>query len=403
MPTAETSLSTSPKEPKKALITGITGQDGSYLAEFLLEKGYEVHGIKRRASSFNTERIDHLYRDPHDIAKEAKETESTSQTPNPTSHNLYLHYGDLSDGSSLTRIISEIQPDEVYNLGAQSHVAVSFESPEYTADVDALGALRLLEAIRFLGLEKKTRFYQASTSELFGLVQESPQRESTPFYPRSPYAVAKLYSYWITVNYREAYDMYACNGILFNHESPRRGKTFVTRKITRALCNITQGLESCLYIGNMSAKRDWGHAKDYVRMQWMMLQQEEPKDFVIATGVQYSVREFIEKSARKLGITIRWEGKGVNEVGYWDSGSDNPPPPSCISHPIIRIDPKYFRPTEVDTLLGDPSLATEKLGWVPEITLDDMIDDMVTHDLDQAKRHTLLKSHGYEVSISKER
>ena len=370
---------------KKALITGITGQDGSYLAEFLLEKGYEVHGIKRRASLFNTERINHLYQDPH------------------TNHpNLILHYGDLTDSSNLTRIISEVQPDEVYNLAAQSHVAVSFESPEYTADVDALGTLRLLEAIRFLGLEKKTRFYQASTSELYGLVQETPQKETTPFYPRSPYAAAKLYSYWITVNYREAYGMYACNGILFNHESPRRGETFVTRKITRALCNITQGLEDCLYIGNMNAKRDWGHAKDYVRMQWMMLQQDEPKDYVIATGVQYSVREFIEISAEKLGITIRWEGDDVNEVGYWDSESDNPPPTSHISHPIVRIDPRYFRPAEVETLLGDPSLAKEKLGWVPKITLDEMVEEMVMHDLDHAKRHALLKTHGYDVQVTKE-
>lgn len=369
---------------KKALITGITGQDGSYLAEFLLENGYEVHGIKRRASSFNTERIDHLYQDPH------------------TNHpNLILHYGDLSDSSNLTRIISEIQPDEVYNLAAQSHVAVSFESPEYTADVDALGTLRLLEAIRFLGLEKKTRFYQASTSELYGLVQETPQKETTPFYPRSPYAVAKLYSYWITVNYREAYGMYACNGILFNHESPRRGETFVTRKITRALCNITQGLEECLYIGNMNAKRDWGHAKDYVRMQWMMLQQDEPKDFVIATGVQYSVREFIEKSAEKLGITIRWEGEGVNEIGIVDSLSTHYSALTTGSI-LVRIDPRYFRPAEVETLLGDPSLAKEELGWIPEITLDQMVDEMVAYDLDQAKRHALLKDNGYLVSVAKE-
>ena len=428
-------LSTFQKEPKKALITGITGQDGSYLAEFLLDKGYEVHGIKRRASSLNTERIDHLYRDPHEIAKDSKhETENGSQdsslstqdsalsTEKSTQHSalstekkrgaLFLHYGDLSDSSNLTRLISEIQPDEVYNLAAQSHVAVSFDSPEYTADVDALGTLRLLEAIRFLGLEKKTRFYQASTSELFGLVQETPQRETTPFYPRSPYAVAKLYSYWITVNYREAYGMYACNGILFNHESPRRGETFVTRKITRCLANITQGLEDCLYIGNMNAKRDWGHAKDYVRMQWMMLQQEEPKDFVIATGVQYSVREFIEKSAATLGITIRWEGEGVNEVGIVDSISpDSPAPHSELStqhsvlqsgQVIVRIDPRYFRPAEVETLLGDPSLAKKELGWIPEITLDEMVDEMVAHDLDEAKRHALLKTHGYDVMVSKE-
>lgn len=401
-PTSHTPHPTS-KQPKVALITGITGQDGSYLAEFLLEKGYEVHGIKRRASSFNTERIDHLYRDPHEIAKEIQETGSTSNTPHPTSHNLFLHYGDLTDSSNLTRLVSDIQPDEVYNLAAQSHVAVSFESPEYTADVDALGTLRLLEAIRFLGLEKKTRFYQASTSELYGLVQETPQRETTPFYPRSPYAVAKLYAYWITVNYREAYGMYACNGLLFNHESPRRGETFVTRKITRALCNITQGLEECLYIGNINAKRDWGHAKDYVRMQWMMLQQDEPKDFVIATGAQCSVREFIEKSAEKLGITIRWEGEGVNEVGYWDPESKNPPPTLQIPNPIIRIDPRYFRPAEVETLLGDPTLAKEELRWVPEITLDEMVDEMVAHDLDLAKRHALLKTHGYEVSVTQER
>ncbi|UZJ41947.1 GDP-mannose 4,6-dehydratase [Prosthecochloris sp. SCSIO W1101] len=380
--THHSSLNTS--MPKKALITGITGQDGSYLAEFLLEKGYEVHGIKRRTSSFNTERINHLYQDPH------------------TNHpNLILHYGDLTDSSNLTRIISEIQPDEVYNLAAQSHVAVSFESPEYTADVDALGTLRLLEAIRFLGLEKKTRFYQASTSELYGLVQEKPQKETTPFYPRSPYAAAKLYSYWITVNYREAYDMYACNGILFNHESPRRGETFVTRKITRALCNITQGLEECLYIGNMNAKRDWGHAKDYVRMQWMMLQQEEPKDYVIATGVQYSVRDFIEKSAEKLGISIRWEGEGVNEVGIVDSISPDSPVLQS-GQVIVRIDPRYFRPAEVETLLGDPSLAKEELGWIPEITFDEMVDEMVAHDLDIAKRHALLKTHGYDVSVTKE-
>ena len=408
------------KQPKVALITGITGQDGSYLAEFLLEKGYEVHGIKRRASSFNTERIDHLYRDPHEIAKEIQETGSTSHILHPTSHNLFLHYGDLTDSSNLTRLVSDIQPDEVYNLAAQSHVAVSFESPEYTADVDALGTLRLLEAIRFLGLEKKTRFYQASTSELYGLVQETPQRETTPFYPRSPYAVAKLYAYWITVNYREAYGMYACNGLLFNHESPRRGETFVTRKITRALCNITQGLEECLYIGNINAKRDWGHAKDYVRMQWMMLQQDEPRDFVIATGVQYSVREFIEKSAAQLGITIRWEGEGVNEVGIVDSISPDSPAhdseliaqnlkPSTqysalsTGSILVRIDPKYFRPAEVETLLGDPTLAKEELRWVPEITLDEMVDEMVAHDLDLAKRHALLKTHGYEVSVTQER
>jgi GDPmannose 4,6-dehydratase len=415
-PTSNTQHPTT-KQPKVALITGITGQDGSYLAELLLEKGYEVHGIKRRASSFNTQRIDHLYRDRHSIAKD--DEQDASHSPQPTSNNLYLHYGDLTDSSNLTRIISEVQPDEVYNLGAQSHVAVSFESPEYTADVDAMGALRLLEAIRFLGLEKKTRFYQASTSELYGLVQETPQRESTPFYPRSPYAVAKLYAYWITVNYREAYGIYACNGILFNHESPRRGETFVTRKITRSLANISQGLEDCLYIGNMNALRDWGHAKDYVRMQWMMLQQKQPKDYVIATGVQYTVREFIEKSAARLGIKIRWEGSGKNEIGIIDSSSpfltsSN----SALStqnselgkqhsalrceQVIVRIDPRYFRPAEVETLLGDPSKAKEDLGWVPQITLDEMIEEMVAHDLDEAKRHALLKANGYVVEVSKE-
>ncbi|TNJ37429.1 GDP-mannose 4,6-dehydratase [Prosthecochloris vibrioformis] len=404
--------------PKKALITGITGQDGSYLAELLLEKGYEVHGIKRRASSFNTERIDHLYQDPHEIAKDSEsDSHSTSHiTPNTKNRGaLFLHYGDLSDSSNLIRLIAEIKPDEVYNLAAQSHVAVSFESPEYTADVDALGTLRLLEAIRFLSLEKKTRFYQASTSELYGLVQEIPQKETTPFYPRSPYAVAKLYAYWITVNYREAYGIYACNGILFNHESPRRGETFVTRKITRALANISQGLEECLYMGNLDAKRDWGHAKDYVRMQWMMLQQDEPQDYVIATGVQYSVREFIEKSAAQLGIKIRWEGEGLNEVGIVESLSTKYSELSTnnsalqTSHLalstgsiVVRIDPRYFRPAEVETLLGDPSKAKEDLGWIPQITLDEMIDEMVTHDLDQAKRHALLKANGYNVEFSKE-
>jgi len=378
---------------KVALITGITGQDGSYLAEFLLEKGYEVHGIKRRASSLNTQRIDHLYRDRHDIEKEL--------APSTQHSALYLHYGDLTDSSNLTRIIAEVKPDEVYNLGAQSHVAVSFESPEYTADVDGMGTLRLLEAIRFLGLEKKTRFYQASTSELYGLVQEIPQRETTPFYPRSPYAVAKLYAYWITVNYREAYGMYACNGILFNHESPRRGETFVTRKITRSLANISQGLEECLYIGNMNALRDWGHAKDYVRMQWMMLQQEESKDYVIATGVQYTVRQFIEKSAQQLGITIRWEGSGVNEIGVIDSLSTQH---SALTTDqiIVRIDPRYFRPSEVETLLGDPAKAKADLSWVPEITLDEMVAEMVSHDLDLAKQHALLKANGYHVDVSKE-
>ena len=356
---------------KVALITGITGQDGSYLAEFLLKKGYVVHGIKRRASSFNTQRVDHIYQDPHvDDAK------------------FKLHYGDLSDTSNLVRIVQETQPDEIYNLGAQSHVAVSFESPEYTADVDAIGTLRLLEAIRILGLEKKTRFYQASTSELFGQVQEIPQKETTPFYPRSPYAVAKLYAYWIVVNYREAYGMYACNGILFNHESPRRGETFVTRKITRGLANISQGLETCLYMGNIDALRDWGHAEDYVRMQWLMLQQTQAEDFVIATGAQYTVRQFIEKTATALNMQIRWEGEGVNEVGYWDN------------KPIIRIDPRYFRPTEVETLLGDPSKAKQKLGWAPEITLDQMIEEMAACDLAEAKKHALLKKYGYDVSVS---
>ncbi len=363
----------SAKQPKVALITGITGQDGSYLAEFLLEKGYIVHGIKRRASSFNTQRVDHIYQDPHvDNAR------------------FKLHYGDLSDSSNLTRIIQETQPDEIYNLGAQSHVAVSFESPEYTADVDGMGTLRILEAIRILGLEKKTRFYQASTSELYGLVQETPQKETTPFYPRSPYAVAKMYAYWITVNYREAYGMYACNGILFNHESPRRGETFVTRKITRGLANISQGLESCLYMGNIDALRDWGHAKDYVRMQWLMLQQDKPDDFVIATGVQYSVRQFIEKTAAALGMQMRWEGVGVNEVGYWNDQA------------VIKIDPRYFRPTEVETLLGDPTKAKQKLGWVPEITLDQMIEEMAAADLAEAKKHARLKKHGYDVNVSVE-
>ncbi|CAM3445244.1 GDP-mannose 4,6-dehydratase [Polaromonas hydrogenivorans] len=359
--------------PKVALITGITGQDGSYLAEFLLEKGYIVHGIKRRASSFNTARVDHIYQDPH--------------TDNAR---FNLHYGDLSDSSNLTRIIQQTQPDEIYNLGAQSHVAVSFESPEYTADVDGMGTLRILEAIRILGLEKKTRFYQASTSELYGLVQEIPQKETTPFYPRSPYAVAKLYAYWITVNYREAYGMYACNGILFNHESPRRGETFVTRKITRGLANISMGLEDCLYMGNIDALRDWGHAKDYVRMQWMMLQQDQAEDFVIATGVQYSVRQFIEWSAAELGMQLRWEGQGVNEVGYWND------------KPIVKIDPRYFRPAEVETLLGDPSKAKQKLGWTPEITVQEMCKEMVASDLAQAKQHALLKANGYSVNVSVE-
>ena len=370
---------------KRALITGITGQDGSYLAEFLLEKGYEVHGIKRRASLFNTGRIDHIYQDPHN--------------PNPK---LKLHYGDLTDTSNLTRILREVEPDEVYNLGAQSHVAVSFEAPEYTADVDAIGTLRLLEAIRFLGLEKKTRFYQASTSELYGLVQETPQRETTPFHPRSPYAVAKMYAYWITVNYREAYGIYACNGILFNHESPRRGETFVTRKITRGLANIAQGLEDCLYMGNIDALRDWGHAKDYVRMQWMMLQQDAPEDFVIATGVQYSVREFIQWSAAELGMKLRFEGTGADEVAVVDAVTSNHAPAVKLGQVVLRIDPRYFRPAEVETLLGDPTKAKEKLGWTPQITAQEMCREMVAEDLKTARRHRLLKEHGLELPVSLE-
>ena len=370
---------------KRALITGITGQDGSYLAEFLLEKGYEVHGIKRRSSSLNTQRIDHIYQDPHE--------------PNPK---LKLHYGDLTDSSNLTRIISEVQPDEVYNLGAQSHVAVSFESPEYTADVDANGTLRLLEAIRFLGLEKKTRFYQASTSELYGLVQEIPQTETTPFHPRSPYAVAKMYAYWITVNYREAYGMYACNGILFNHESPRRGETFVTRKITRGMANIAQGLEQCLFMGNIDALRDWGHAKDYVRMQWMMLQQDAPDDFVIATGEQYSVRQFITWSAAELGITLRFEGEGQEERAIVDSVAGDDAPAVKVGDLVMRIDPQYFRPAEVETLLGSPAKAKEKLGWVPQITTQEMCAEMVANDLKVARRHRLLKEHGLDLPISLE-
>ena len=385
-------------QPKVALITGITGQDGSYLAEFLLEKGYTVHGIKRRASSFNTDRVDHIYQDPHIENARFK-----------------LHYGDLSDTSNLVRIVQETQPDEIYNLGAQSHVAVSFESPEYTADVDGLGTLRLLEAIRILGLEKKTRFYQASTSELYGLVQETPQKETTPFYPRSPYAAAKMYAYWITVNYREAYGMYACNGILFNHESPRRGETFVTRKITRGMANISQGLETCLYMGNIDALRDWGHAKDYVRMQWMMLQQDHAEDFVIATGKQYSVRQFIEWTAAELGMQLRWQGQGVDEVGYWtncdshegenlerSSHSREGGNPVSSEIPVVRIDPRYFRPAEVETLLGDPTKAKQKLGWVPEITAQEMCAEMVVNDLAKAKQHALLKANGYQVSVSVE-
>jgi len=369
--------------PKVALITGITGQDGSYLAEFLLEKGYIVHGIKRRASSFNTQRVDHIYQDPHiDNA------------------NFKLLYGDLSDTSNLVRIVQETQPDEIYNLGAQSHVAVSFESPEYTADVVGMGTLRLLEAIRILGLEKKTRFYQASTSELFGLVQEIPQKETTPFYPRSPYAAAKLYAYWIVVNYREAYGMYACNGILFNHESPRRGETFVTRKITRGLANISQGLEDCLYMGNLDALRDWGHAKDYVRMQWLMLQQEQPEDFVIATGVQYSVRQFIQWSAQELGITLRFEGQGVTEVAIVEKIKCDKCPALKVGQTIVRIDPRYFRPTEVETLLGDPTKAKQKLGWTPEITVQQMCKEMMASDLEEARKLAFLKKNGFGVKVA---
>jgi len=354
---------------RTALITGITGQDGAYLAEFLLAKGYEVHGIKRRASLFNTDRIDHLYQDPH-----------------VSNRNFILHYGDMTDSSSLIRIIQQVQPDEIYNLAAQSHVAVSFEEPEYTANSDALGALRVLEAIRILGLEQKTRFYQASTSELYGLVQEIPQKETTPFYPRSPYAVAKLYAYWITVNYREAYGMYACNGILFNHESPVRGETFVTRKITRALARIKLGLQDCLYLGNLEARRDWGHAKDYVEMQWLMLQQDHAEDFVIATGVQYSVRDFVDAAARELGMNIRWEGSGADEKGYDAAGK-------CI----VAVDPRYFRPTEVETLLGDPTKAKEKLGWTPRISFNELVAEMVREDLRSAERDELIKKHGYKA------
>jgi GDPmannose 4,6-dehydratase len=370
---------------KKALITGVTGQDGSYLAELLLSKGYEVHGIKRRASLFNTERIDHIYQDPHAENK-----------------SFFLHYGDLTDSSNLTRIMREVQPDEVYNLGAMSHVAVSFEEPEYTADVDGIGTLRLLEAIRFLGLEEKTRFYQASTSELYGLVQEVPQRETTPFYPRSPYAVAKLYAYWITVNYREAYGIYACNGILFNHESPRRGETFVTRKITRGLCNIAMGLERQLYLGNLDALRDWGHAKDYVEMQWLMLQQDMAEDFVIATGRQHSVRQFVELAARELGIDIAWQGEGVNERGVVAAVDEERAPGVAVGQPVVAVDPQYFRPTEVETLLGDPNKARTRLGWEPRISFETMVQEMVKQDLDTARRHKLLASHGYSVAMSLE-
>ncbi|MBF0367855.1 MAG: GDP-mannose 4,6-dehydratase [Magnetococcales bacterium] len=357
--------------PKKALITGITGQDGAYLAEFLIGKGYEVHGVKRRVSSFNTARLNHLYQDPHIEAR-----------------NFILHYGDLTDATNLIRIIQNVQPDEIYNLAAQSHVAVSFDTPEFTADTNALGSLRILEAIRILGLEKKTRFYQASTSELFGKVVETPQRETTPFYPRSPYGVAKLYAYWITVNYREAYGMYACNGILFNHESPVRGETFVTRKVTRALARIKTGLQECLYLGNMDAKRDWGHARDYVEMQWLMLQQEEPDDFVIATGVQHSVREFVEIAAQKLDMAITWQGEGVEEEGI----------DTATGRKIVAVDPRYFRPTEVETLLGDPTKAREKLGWVPKITFARMVEEMAQADLQDAERDALVMRRGYKVN-----
>jgi len=354
---------------KVALITGVTGQDGAYLAEFLLDKGYEVHGIKRRTSLFNTDRIDHLYQDPHE-----------------KNRRFVLHHGDMTDSSSLVRIIQQVQPDEIYNLAAQSHVAVSFEEPEYTANSDALGALRVLEAIRILGMEKKTRFYQASTSELFGLVQESPQKETTPFYPRSPYAVAKLYAYWITVNYREAYGMYACNGILFNHESPIRGETFVTRKITRALARIKLGLQDCLFLGNLDSKRDWGHARDYVEMQWLMLQQDKPDDFVIATGVQYSVRDFVNAAAAEIGIAVTWRGSGVDEKGYDAQGR-------CV----VQVDPRYFRPTEVETLLGDASKAREKLGWTPKVTFAELVAEMVREDLKAAERDELVKKHGFKA------
>lgn len=373
---------------KKALITGVTGQDGSYLAEFLLEKGCEVHGIKRRASSFNTERIDHIYQDPH-----------------ADNRQFFLHYGDLTDTSNITRIIQQVQPDEIYNLGAQSHVAVSFEEPEYTADVDALGTLRVLEAVRLLGLEKKTRIYQASTSELYGLVQETPQAENTPFYPRSPYGVAKLYAYWITVNYREAYGMYCCNGILFNHESPRRGETFVSRKITRGLCNVSQGLESCLYMGNLDARRDWGHARDYVEMQWLMLQQDEAKDFVIATGKQASVRDFIVGSANRLGIEIQFEGEGLEEKGVVASIDESTADAAISVTPgdvIVAVEEQYYRPTEVETLLGDPSRAMKELGWKPRTALDEMMDEMVAHDLQAARKHRLLVDSGYQVSTPSE-
>jgi GDPmannose 4,6-dehydratase len=373
------------QRPKVALITGITGQDGAYLAELLLKKGYIVHGVKRRSSLFNTDRIDHLYQDPH--VKKAS---------------FILHYGDLTDSTNLIRIIQQVQPDEIYNLAAMSHVAVSFETPEYTANADGIGTLRILEAIRILGMEKKTRFYQASTSELYGLVQETPQKETTPFYPRSPYAVAKLYAYWITVNYREAYGMYACNGILFNHESPVRGETFVTRKITRALARIKLGLQDCLYLGNLDALRDWGHAKDYVEMQWLMLQQDQPEDFVIATGVQYSVRQFVEIAAKELGISIKWKGKGVEEKGFLPSPAGGEsvargakPAGGEGERCIVQVDPRYFRPTEVETLLGDPTKAKQKLGWTPKITFHELVAEMVREDLKSAERDELVKKHGF--------
>ena len=370
---------------KVALVTGITGQDGSYLAEFLLEKNYKVYGIKRRSSQFNTQRVDHIYQDRHE-----------------SDVNFIMKYGDLTDTSNLTRILQETKPDEVYNLGAQSHVAVSFEAPEYTADVDAMGTLRLLEAIRFLNLENKTRFYQASTSELYGLVQETPQKETTPFYPRSPYAVAKLYAYWITINYRESYGMYACNGILFNHESPRRGETFVTRKITRGLSNIAQGLEKCLYMGNMDSLRDWGHAKDYVRMQWMMLQQEQPDDYVIATGKQISVREFITMAAEELGISVKFEGTGVDEVGCVESIKGDLAPGVKVGDVIVKVDPRYFRPAEVETLLGDPTKAKRNLGWEPEISVESMCAEMIKSDLQQARQLALLKTNGFDINVTLE-
>ncbi len=370
---------------KTALITGVTGQDGAYLSEFLLKKGYIVHGIKRRSSLFNTDRIDHLYQDPH-----------------VDHRNFFLHYGDLTDSSNLLRIIQQVQPDEIYNLGAMSHVQVSFEMPEYTANVDGLGALRLLESIRALGLEKKTKIYQASTSELYGKVQEVPQTETTPFYPRSPYAVAKMYAYWATVNYREAYDIFACNGILFNHESPRRGETFVTRKITRGLANIAQGLDECLYLGNMDAKRDWGHARDFVKMQWLMLQQDQPEDFVIATGVQYSVRQFVDFAAKELGIELSFKGDGVDEVAIVDSIQGEAAPALKAGDVVVRVDPRYFRPTEVETLLGDPSYAKQRLGWEPETSFESMVKEMVSYDLDRARQHVVLRNSGFSTSIARE-